>query len=50
MDLVGTESLGGLLGDEAKSRSLSQENPLTGKPDALCGVKSYVAQRDAKPV
>jgi hypothetical protein len=23
-----------MLGDEAKCRSLSQENPLTGKPDA----------------
>ena len=34
IDLVGTESLGVMLGDEAKSRSLSTENPLTGKPDA----------------
>ena len=34
IDLVGTESLSGMFGDEAKSRSLSQEHPLTGKPDA----------------
>jgi len=34
IDLVGTESLDAILGDEAKSRSLSTENPLTGKPDA----------------
>ena len=34
IDLVGTENLSGMLGDEAKSRSLLQEYPLTGKPDA----------------
>ena len=34
IDLAGTESLTDLLGDEAKSRSLSTENPPTGKPDA----------------
>jgi hypothetical protein len=34
IDLVGTEGLYAILGDEAKSRSLSHENPLTGKPDA----------------
>lgn len=34
IDLVDTERLSGMLGDEAKSRSLSQEHPLTGKPDA----------------
>jgi len=33
-DLAGTESLAAILGDEAKSRSLSTEYPLTGKPDA----------------
>jgi hypothetical protein len=31
---MGTEGLADILGDEAKSRSLSTENPLTGKPDA----------------
>ena len=34
IDLAGTESLDVVFGDEAKSRSLSKENPLTGKPDA----------------
>ena len=34
IDLVGTESLDVMLGDEAKSRSLSTEHPPTGKPDA----------------
>ena len=34
IDLGGTESLADILGDEAKSRSLSAEYPLTGKPDA----------------
>src|SRR5215207_7977518 len=34
IDLGDTERLTGGLGDEAKSRSLSTENPLTGKPDA----------------
>src|SRR5580693_9836126 len=33
-DLIGTESLADILGDEAKSRSPSKECPLTGKPDA----------------
>ncbi len=33
-DLTDTESLADILGDEAKSRSLSIEHPLTGKPDA----------------
>ena len=32
--LVDTEGLCVILRDEAKSRSLSTENPLTGKPDA----------------
>jgi hypothetical protein len=34
IDLVGTEGLDAILGDEAKSRSLSTEHPPTGKPDA----------------
>ena len=34
MDLADTERLTVALGDEAKSRSLSREHPLTGKPDA----------------
>ena len=33
-DLPDTEGLADILGDEAKSRSPSQEYPLTGKPDA----------------
>jgi len=33
-DLTDTEGLAGILGDEAKSRSPSQEYPLTGEPDA----------------
>ena len=32
--LARTESLAAILGDEAKSRSLSTEHPLTGEPDA----------------
>jgi len=34
IDLAGTESLDVILGDEAKTRSLSKESPPTGKPDA----------------
>ena len=34
IDWAGTESLDVILGDEAKSRSLSTEHPPTGKPDA----------------
>ena len=34
IDLGDTESLDDMLGDEAKSRSPSQEHPLTRKPDA----------------